>query len=313
MRAVLRRAAPALAGDVARFADLSLDRQQFRVKRGKRDIHLGPTEFRLLDTLMQRPGRVFSREQLLDRVWGQDVYVEIRTVDVHIGRLRKALNRRGDKRPDPHRPLLGLRPRRDLHRLTPSTGILLIRLTRSTASPRVVHDRHPRWGGTDGDDLWNRGRRLSRRHAGRGHDLRLRRQRHPRGTRRQRHARRRDRSDTLDGGSGSDAWSASTSAIPGTTKRSATLSALRTPCGMTGPWRPGRDARRRGLPRRGRTEYRHAGRHRQSLVRGRRRLRGRNRRATSCAAGAAGHAAGPRRQRHPVGAGRQRPDRGWGG
>jgi two-component system phosphate regulon response regulator PhoB len=99
MRAVLRRTAPALAGDVARFADLSLDRQQFRVKRGKRDIHLGPTEFRLLDTLMQRPGRVFSREQLLDRVWGQDVYVEIRTADVHIGRLRKALNRRGDKDP----------------------------------------------------------------------------------------------------------------------------------------------------------------------------------------------------------------------
>ena len=62
-------------------------------------MHLGPTEFRLLDVLMQRPGRVFSREQLLDRVWGHDVYVEIRTVDVHVGRLRKALNRRGEQDP----------------------------------------------------------------------------------------------------------------------------------------------------------------------------------------------------------------------
>ena len=99
MRAVLRRSAPALAGDVATFADIVLDRQQCRVRRGKRDIHLGPTEFRLLDALMQRPGRVYSREQLLDRVWGQDVYVEIRTVDVHIGRLRKALNRSGERDP----------------------------------------------------------------------------------------------------------------------------------------------------------------------------------------------------------------------
>jgi two-component system, OmpR family, phosphate regulon response regulator PhoB len=99
MRAVLRRTAPALAGDVATFADLVLDRQLCRVRRGVRDIHLGPTEFRLLDVLMQRPGRVYSREQLLDRVWGQDVYVEIRTVDVHVGRLRKALNRRGDRDP----------------------------------------------------------------------------------------------------------------------------------------------------------------------------------------------------------------------
>lgn len=71
MRAVLRRTAPMLAGDVATFADLVLDRQLCRVRRGKREVHLGPTEFRLLDTLMQRPGRVFSREQLLDRVWGR--------------------------------------------------------------------------------------------------------------------------------------------------------------------------------------------------------------------------------------------------
>jgi len=99
MRAVLRRVSPGVAGDVATFADILLDRETCRVRRGKRDVHLGPTEFRLLDVLMQRPGRVFSREQLLDRVWGQDVYVEIRTVDVHVGRLRKALNRRGEQDP----------------------------------------------------------------------------------------------------------------------------------------------------------------------------------------------------------------------
>jgi DNA-binding response OmpR family regulator len=94
-----RKLSAMTAGDVATFADIVLDRQSCRVRRGKRDVHLGPTEFRLLDVLMQRPGRVYSREQLLDRVWGLDVYVEIRTVDVHIGRLRTALNRRGDRDP----------------------------------------------------------------------------------------------------------------------------------------------------------------------------------------------------------------------
>lgn len=99
IRAVLRRSRPTLAGDVATFGDIMLDRQAHRVRRGERDLHLGPTEFKLLDVLMQRPGRVFSREQLLDLVWGRDVYVEIRTVDVHVGRLRKAINRRGDRDP----------------------------------------------------------------------------------------------------------------------------------------------------------------------------------------------------------------------
>ena len=99
IRAVLRRSNPMIAGDVATFADITLDRETCRVKRGQRDVHLGPTEFRLLDALLQRPGRVYSREQLLDRVWGNDVYVEIRTVDVHVGRLRRALNRRGDLDP----------------------------------------------------------------------------------------------------------------------------------------------------------------------------------------------------------------------
>ncbi|WP_304167372.1 phosphate regulon transcriptional regulator PhoB [Phenylobacterium aquaticum] len=93
IRAVLRRIRPGLAEDRVSIGDLIMDRVAHRVKRQGKEIHLGPTEFRLLDYLMQHPGRVFSREQLLDAVWGSDVYVEARTVDVHIGRLRKALNR----------------------------------------------------------------------------------------------------------------------------------------------------------------------------------------------------------------------------
>ena len=92
IRAVLRRIRPGLAEDVISAGDISMDRVAHRVRRADREIHLGPTEFRLLDYLMQHPGRVFSREQLLDSVWGSDVYVEARTVDVHVGRLRKALN-----------------------------------------------------------------------------------------------------------------------------------------------------------------------------------------------------------------------------
>jgi len=99
IRALLRRTSPAIAGDTANFGDITLDRQRMRVSRGDRTIPLGPTEFRLLDVLIQRPGRVYAREQLLDRVWGQEVYVENRTVDVHIGRLRKALNKKGENDP----------------------------------------------------------------------------------------------------------------------------------------------------------------------------------------------------------------------
>lgn len=91
LRAVMRRIRPGLADDKVACGDIIMDRVAHRVKRGEREIHLGPTEFRILDHLMQHPGRVFSREQLLDAVWGSDVYVEARTVDVHIGRLRKAL------------------------------------------------------------------------------------------------------------------------------------------------------------------------------------------------------------------------------
>ena len=99
IRAVLRRIRPGLADDRIRHGDIVIDRVAHRVKRAGKEIHLGPTEFRLLDYLMQHPGRVFSREQLLDAVWGSDVYVEARTVDVHIGRLRKALNQAVDDDP----------------------------------------------------------------------------------------------------------------------------------------------------------------------------------------------------------------------
>ena len=99
IRAVLRRIRPGLSEDRIRHGDIVIDRVAHRVKREGREVHLGPTEFRLLDYLMQHPGRVFSREQLLDAVWGSDVYVEARTVDVHIGRLRKALNLREESDP----------------------------------------------------------------------------------------------------------------------------------------------------------------------------------------------------------------------
>ncbi len=96
IRAVLRRIRPGLAEDKVSCGDIMIDRVAHRVVRSGREVHLGPTEFRLIEYLMQHPGRVFSREQLLDAVWGSDVYVEARTVDVHVGRLRKALNR-GDE------------------------------------------------------------------------------------------------------------------------------------------------------------------------------------------------------------------------
>jgi two-component system, OmpR family, phosphate regulon response regulator PhoB len=92
LRAVIRRAQPSVAEEVLQFADVTMDLAAHRVSRAGKAIHLGPTEFRLLRHLMRYPGRVFSRELLLDAVWGHDVYVEPRTVDVHIRRLRKALN-----------------------------------------------------------------------------------------------------------------------------------------------------------------------------------------------------------------------------
>ena len=95
VKAVLRRARPQLSTETLSYKDLSMDLATHRVKRMDQDVHLGPTEFRLLRFLMENQGRVFSREQLLDHVWGRDIYVEPRTVDVHIRRLRKAINIEG--------------------------------------------------------------------------------------------------------------------------------------------------------------------------------------------------------------------------
>ena len=92
LRAVIRRAQPSAAAEVLRYADVAMDLAAHRVSRAGKPVHLGPTEFRLLRHFLQHPGRVFSREQLLDGVWGHDAEVEMRTVDVHIRRLRKALN-----------------------------------------------------------------------------------------------------------------------------------------------------------------------------------------------------------------------------
>ena len=99
VRAVLRRIRPGLNDDKVLVGDIEVDRVAHRVMRNGNEIHLGPTEFRLLDYFIQHPGRVFSREQLLDSVWGSEVYVEARTVDVHVGRLRKALRQNGGEDP----------------------------------------------------------------------------------------------------------------------------------------------------------------------------------------------------------------------
>ena len=96
VRAVLRRSRPSTAEEMLSYAGIAMDLAAHRVTRNARPIHLGPTEFRLLRHFMEHPGRVFAREQLLDAVWGHDVYVEPRTVDVHIRRLRKAINGEGE-------------------------------------------------------------------------------------------------------------------------------------------------------------------------------------------------------------------------
>ncbi len=91
LRTQLRRVRPSTVGERLDYEDISVDLTEHRVYRSDEELHLGPTEFRLLTAFMERPGRVWSREQLLDRVWGRDIYVDSRTVDVHVGRLRKAL------------------------------------------------------------------------------------------------------------------------------------------------------------------------------------------------------------------------------
>ncbi|PKP83988.1 MAG: phosphate regulon transcriptional regulatory protein PhoB [Alphaproteobacteria bacterium HGW-Alphaproteobacteria-2] len=99
VRTQLRRSRPSSVGERLEYEDLVLDTETHRVYRGNNLLKVGPTEFRLLSTLMEKPGRVWSREQLLDRVWGRDIYVDTRTVDVHVGRLRKALTLHGGENP----------------------------------------------------------------------------------------------------------------------------------------------------------------------------------------------------------------------
>ncbi|MCA0272472.1 MAG: phosphate regulon transcriptional regulator PhoB [Proteobacteria bacterium] len=105
VRTQLRRSRPSSMGETLEFADITLDPETHRVHRDGNVLKLGPTEFRLLTTFMEKPGRVWSREQLLDRVWGRDIYVDTRTVDVHVGRLRKALCAHGGE--DPVRTVRG--------------------------------------------------------------------------------------------------------------------------------------------------------------------------------------------------------------
>ncbi|MEL6839455.1 MAG: phosphate regulon transcriptional regulator PhoB [Pseudomonadota bacterium] len=105
VRTQLRRVRPATVGQVLTFDDIVLDAETHRVTRDDNPLKLGPTEFRLLTTFMEKPGRVWSRDMLLDRVWGRDIYVDTRTVDVHVGRLRKVLTQHGGS--DPVRTVRG--------------------------------------------------------------------------------------------------------------------------------------------------------------------------------------------------------------
>ena len=105
VRTQLRRVRPAMAGQVLMFDDIVLDAETHRVTRDGQQLKLGPTEFRLLTTFMEKPGRVWTRDTLLDRVWGRDIYVDTRTVDVHVGRLRKVLTQNGGS--DPVRTVRG--------------------------------------------------------------------------------------------------------------------------------------------------------------------------------------------------------------
>ncbi|MCH1569274.1 MAG: phosphate regulon transcriptional regulator PhoB [Alphaproteobacteria bacterium] len=119
VKAILRRARPSLLQDVMEFEGLVLNPDTMRVERDGDRIHLGPKEFRLLSVLMERPERVFSREQLLDKVWGHGIYVEDRTVDVHMSRLRRALNKGAD----------GSAPRANLIRTVRGTGYSLSQIS----------------------------------------------------------------------------------------------------------------------------------------------------------------------------------------
>lgn len=106
IKALLRRTSPGKVGQILQYRDIRLDPENHKATRGDKTLKLGPTEFRLLTTFLEKPGRVWSREQLLDRVWGRDIEVDFRTVDVHVGRLRKNLTANGGE--DPIRTIRGM-------------------------------------------------------------------------------------------------------------------------------------------------------------------------------------------------------------
>ncbi len=141
VKALLRRMSPGASGDVLAVGDLRLDRVARRVHRGDREIKLGPTEFRLLDQLMKSPGRVYERVQLLDVVWGRDAEIDDRTVDVHVGRLRKQLSRQGRAGPHPDGARSGLRLRRDLRKDLSAQ----LRRARGAVGPHRSECRSVRW------------------------------------------------------------------------------------------------------------------------------------------------------------------------
>ena len=128
VKALLRRAAPQLVSDKLERGDIVLDRASHRVMRRAREVRLGPTEFKLLEFFMENPGRVLSRQQLLDGVWGRDAFIDGRTVDVHVGRLQKGADPRHRQRSDPHRARRGLRLRQQ--------GRVKARRPRSTVLPQ---------------------------------------------------------------------------------------------------------------------------------------------------------------------------------
>jgi two-component system phosphate regulon response regulator PhoB len=139
---LLRRAEPHLLAEVISVGDIELDRSTMIVKRRGTVVHLGPTDYRLLEFLMRAPGRVFSREQLLNNVWGHDVYIDDRTVDVHIGRLRKALLRAW--KTDPHRPRHRLQPRSRVLGAPDRAGVGLLRSGRRRRRGRPRRGRPAR-------------------------------------------------------------------------------------------------------------------------------------------------------------------------
>ena len=164
VRALLRRAKPGHVANAVGAGDIELDRETHRVRRAGHELHLGPTEFRLLEFLMQSPGRVFSREHLLNAVWGHDVYIDERTVDVHVGRLRKAINLPRRRRSHPHGARRRLFLRRDLRPRRPGG---LSSMAPSDERAALTPSARPLFGGAQAHARPASGRACDRPPAGR--------------------------------------------------------------------------------------------------------------------------------------------------